>query len=209
MIRFSLPDDVFQAKVSLAEVEPPIWRRILVPQHIPLPQLHRVLQTVMGWSDSHLHQFLVGEVRFGKPDDEFEPPPIDYRSIQLNQIAPRPGTTCAYEYDFGDGWEHLIEIEAALPIESVAGPLPRCLEGMRACPPEDVGGPGGYARFLAALKDPNDSEHEEWRSWARADYDPEAFDAVRVNRALAKHPFRDIRPAARGRALRRRGPPSL
>ncbi len=202
-MRFSQPDDVFQVKVSLVGVEPPIWRMVLVPQNVRLPRLHHIVQAVMGWTDSHLHQFLVGEIRFGEPGNEFEPSPIDYRAIHLNQIAPRPGATCIYEYDFGDSWEHLIEVQDALPIESVKGILPRCLDGERACPPEDVGGPHGYANFLLALEDPSHPEHEEWRQWAADNFDPVAFDVGRVNSLLARYAPRRPRPQARGGSSRR------
>lgn len=188
--RFSRPDDIYKLKVSLLDVEPPIWRRLLVAQDVRLPRLHDILQVVMGWTDSHLHQFKVGDVQFGEPDREFEPSPIDYATIQLNQIAPRIGSTCIYEYDFGDGWEHLILVEDTLPIESVKDRLPRCLEGERACPPEDVGGPDGYANFLVALGNPDDPEHEEWRVWAGEGFDPAAFDLARVNRLLARYASR-------------------
>jgi len=103
--------DIFQLRVSLVDVDPPIWRRLLVPQDVALPRLHAILQVAMGWTDSHLHQFKVGELRFAEPDDEHEPGPIDYRRITLDQIAPRRGSTCIYEYDFGDSWDHLIEVE--------------------------------------------------------------------------------------------------
>jgi hypothetical protein len=185
--RFAGPDDVYQLKISLVDVEPLIWRRMLVAQDMRLPRLHEVLQVVMGWTDSHLHQFRVGDVRFAAPDDEFESSPIDYTIIQLNQIAPPIGSMCIYEYDFGDGWEHLIEVEDGLPVESITDRLPRCLDGERACPPEDVGGPHGYANFLMALRNPDDPEHETWRTWVGDSFDPAAFDLARVNRLLARY----------------------
>jgi hypothetical protein len=202
MFRFSKPDDVFQLRVSLQDVEPPIWRRLLVPQDILLPRLHRILQAAMGWKDYHLHQFLVGEVRFAEPDNEYLPGPIDYRSITLNQIALRTGATCVYEYDFGDSWEHLIEVEDELPVESVITPLPHCVAGERACPPEDAGGPPGYERLLEALRDPSDEEHDHLRRWAGSSFDAEAFDVDAVNRRLARYRPRVGGPA-RSRSARR------
>lgn len=184
--RFSQPDDVFQLSVCLLEVEPTIWRRILIPQDIPLPRFHAVLQIVMGWSDSHLHQFRVGELRFGEPTTEFERGPIDHRRITLNQILPRRGATCIYEYDFGDGWEHLIELEEELPAQAVAARLPHCLTGERACPPEDCGGPHGYVDFLSAIQDLGHPEHHAYLEWAGGSFDPEAFDLDRANRLLRR-----------------------
>ncbi len=200
-LRFSQPDDIFQLRVSLLDIDPQIWRRLLVPQDLTLPRLHSVLQVVMGWTDSHLHQFKVGDVYFAEPHEELEPGPIDYRRIALNKIAPRRGSTCIYEYDFGDGWEHLIEVEDDLPVETVTVPVPRCLAGERACPPEDCGGPGGYAEFLEALQDPHHPEHDEYLEWVGRDFDPEAFDLERVNRILARYA---PRPGPRGRPERRR-----
>lgn len=197
------PDDVYQLKVSLLDLEPSIWRRLLVAQDVRLPRLHNILQVVMGWTNSHLHQFRVGDVRFGEPDHEFEPSPIDYATIQLNQIAPRIGSKCLYEYDFGDGWEHLIEVEDSLPVEAITDPLPRCLDGERACPPEDVGGPPGYTDFLAALADMDHPEHERWRSWVGEGFDPAAFDLTRTNRLLASYVPRRPGTSARRRSSRR------
>jgi len=197
-LRFSLPDDIFQLRVSLIDIEPPIWRRLLVPQDLTLPRLHAILQVVMGWTDSHLHQFKIGDVCFAEPHEESEPTPIDYRRITLNQIAPRRGSTCVYEYDFGDSWDHLIEVEDELPAATVTGSLPRCLEGERACPPEDCGGPGGYAEFLEAIGDPNHPEHDGYLEWVGDDFDPERFDLMSVNRILARYaPPRKRGPAAR------------
>jgi hypothetical protein len=197
--RFPSPDDVFQLRVSLVGITPSIWRRLLVPQDIPLPRFHRVLQVAMGWTDAHLHEFTVGDVRFGVPDAEFEPGPIDYRRITLNQIAPRKGAGCVYEYDFGDSWEHLIEVEDELPADTVSARLPCCLAGERACPPEDVGGAAGYAEFLAAFDDPSHPEHESWRRSMGPGFAPSEFDIDGVNAVLASL-------GARGRSAASRVP---
>lgn len=184
--RFPQPDDVFQLGVRLVDSEPSIWRRLLVEQHVLLPQLHRILQAAMGWTDSHLHQFLVGDLQFGEPDDEFSPGPIDYRHISVNQVLSRPGAVLLYEYDFGDSWGHLIELEERLDSESVSGPLPRCVDGARACPPEDCGGIHGYERLLETIGDPRDPEHDQYASWLGTGFDPEAFDLDTVNERLAR-----------------------
>jgi len=148
----------------------------------------------MGWRDCHLHVFKVGDVRFGEPDDEYSPGPIDYRAITLNQIAPYRGSMCTYEYDFGDSWEHLIEVEDELPVDSVEVRLPHCVGGVRSCPPEDSGGVGGYERLFVALRDPDDEEHEEYRTWVGRGFDPEAFDVERINRRLSRYASRRRRP---------------
>jgi hypothetical protein len=188
------PNDVFQLRISLLVIEPPIWRRILVPPDLPLPRLHRVIQISMGWTDTHLYQFKVGKVWYGEPGDEYETGLVDHRRIPLNQILPKGGATCIYEYDLGDGWEHLIELEDVVPAESVTSPLPRCLAGERACPVEDIGGTHGYAELLDALRDPSHEEHEDYLDWFGEDFDPEAFDLDGVNRRLSRFAVRPHRP---------------
>lgn len=182
--RFSRPDDIFQVLVTLEGIQPPVWRRLLVPQDLILPRLHAVLQAAMGWTDSHLHLFEVGDVVFGQPDPDFDSlPTIDERRITLHQLLPRRGSRCVYEYDFGDGWRHSVEVEDELAAETVAGGVPRVVEGARACPPENCGGIGGYADLVDALRDPRHPDHPGYRAWAR-DFDPEAFDLAAVNRVL-------------------------
>ncbi|MGH9896638.1 MAG: plasmid pRiA4b ORF-3 family protein, partial [bacterium] len=149
-----------------------------------LPALHTILQVAMGWTDSHLHQFSVADLRFAEPDNESDPTPIDYRSITLNQILPRSGATCVYEYDFGDSWEHLVEVEDELARETVADPLPRCVDGARACPPEDCGGMHGYELFLEAIGDQRHPEHDDYVRWVGGGFDPETFDIGAVNKKL-------------------------
>ena len=196
-LRFRQPDDIFQLRVSLISIEPSIWRRLLVPQDLTLPRLHAVLQVVMGWTNSHLHQFKIGDLIFAEPHDDSEPSPIDYRSVTLNQIAPRRGSTCIYEYDFGDSWDHLIEVEDELPAKTVRSPLPRCLGGERACPPEDCGGPYGYADFLEAVEDPKHPEHDSYLEWAGQAFDSERFDVDSVNRILERLAPRKREPKVR------------
>lgn len=185
-IRFSQPDDVFQLKISLLDIRPLIYRRIQVRQDLPLSDLHRVIQIAMGWTDTHLHQFKVGDVAFGGPTSELWPAPIDYRRVTLNQILRKPGASCIYEYDFGDCWKHLVELEDQLPKEQGTPPIPRCVAGERACPPEDVGGPPGYREFLDAIQNPKSPDDERFRQWDGVEFDPEAFDIERVNRRLSR-----------------------
>jgi hypothetical protein len=182
------------------EIEPPIWRRLLVRQDTLLPRLHAIIQAAMGWTDSHLHLFRVGDVRFGEPDREYLPGPIDERAITLNQVLPYRRSPCVYEYDLGDSWEHRIEVEDELPLESVTEQEPWCLAGERACPPEDSGGPPGYAHLVATLRDPLHPEHHESRRWAGRRFDPEAFDLEAVNRRLARYRSRKRPTVARGGA---------
>src|ERR1700737_983654 len=175
----------YQLLVGLTEIEPRIWRRLVLADTIPLPLLHRILQVAFGWQDRHLHEFKVGSVRFGVPDEDFPPPPIDERRVRLYQIAYEPGDRFVYTHDFGDSWHHdaVLEDLRAAP----EPPRPRCLEGRRASPPEDCGGLEGYERLLSALEDPTNPEHEDPRQWAGR-WEPEGVDLDIINRCLARLP---------------------
>ncbi len=174
--------DVFEIKVTLQDIRPFIWRRIQVPADIRLGKFHRVLQVSMGWTNSHLHAFRIGDVTYGVPGLDSPDLARSERAIRLDKVA-GPGDTLFYEYDFGDGWVHEIKIEKALLADPTVH-YPRCLAGERACPPEDCGGPPGYEDLLAALRDPSHPEHEEIREWAGPSFDPEAFDLAAVNPLL-------------------------
>jgi yecA family protein len=177
-------NDIYRIKVTLRNVRPLVWRRIEVPADITLDRLHRVLQSVMGWADYHLHSFQVGQVTYGEPDPEpdFPDDTVDELGVRLDRIA-GAGDSLVYEYDFGDDWEHRLEIEQVCAADREAV-YPRCLAGKRACPPEDCGGTGGYAGLLAILADPQHQEYAETREWAGEDFDPEAFDLDAINAAL-------------------------
>ena len=175
---------VYQLDIRLAYIEPPIWRRMVVPGQVTLFSLHRMLQVVMGWENYHLHQFIVGTTHYGEPDPEDEYEMRDDRRVRLRGIAREEGASFIYEYDFGDGWRHAITVEDIQPLnESLL--VPRCLDGARACPPEDCGGIGGYAHLLEALRDRRHPEHRELRAWVGKHYDPEVFSLPQVNSALA------------------------
>lgn len=175
---------VHQLKITLTGIRPPIWRRVQVSSSINLRRLHDVIQAAMGWTQSHLYQFQVGDVEFGEPDDEFGMPIRSAKSTPLRKIAPQPGAVFRYEYDFGDSWQHRIEVEKVLPPE-LGATYPRCLAGKRACPPEDVGGVWGYEEFLEAIRDPEHEEHEAMREWGGEAFDPETFDLRAINEQLA------------------------
>ena len=178
-------ESVYQIKVTLKDIQPPIWRRVQVPSNISLNKLHRILQAVMPWDDYHLHQFIIGGVNYGEPDpdDDFGFELKSDRTAKLNQVASGAGARFTYEYDFGDGWEHEILIEKVLPPETGVR-YPICLGGKRACPPEDCGGVPGYARFLEAIRNPEHEEHDELLQWAGGSFDPEAFDLDEINHKL-------------------------
>jgi hypothetical protein len=175
----------YQLKVTLKHLRPPIWRRIQVTGDTSLFKLHRVLQVVMGWTDSHLHQFIVRGSYYGTPHPDFGFDVRDERRVALAEIASSPKTKFTYEYDFGDSWEHEILVEKMLPPDKGIY-YPICLTGKRACPPEDCGGVWGYAGFLEAILDPDHPDHEEMLEWVGGSFDPEAFDLDAINRALRR-----------------------
>jgi hypothetical protein len=174
----------FQIKVTLRNVKPPVWRRLIVPSDISLPALHEVVQAAMGWFDCHLHLFRVRDREFSPPGD-FEPIGEDSRKVSLDEIAPRKGSRVVYEYDFGDGWCHDIVVEDVIDgrCSSV-----RCLKGRRRCPPENCGGPWGYAELREAVADPTHERRDELLEWIPEDFDPEEFDVVQTDALV-----RDVR----------------
>ena len=141
--------NIYQMKVTLMDSKPPIWRRIQVPSDISLSKLHHILQAVMGWTDSHLHQFVAGDKIYGVPDPDYGFEVINERRVKLSQMAKGEKAKFRYEYDFGDNWQHQLLVEKVLPAEPGVH-YPRCLTGKRACPPEDCGGVWGYSTFLEA-----------------------------------------------------------
>lgn len=176
---------IYQIKITLNDSKPPIWRRLLVPSSIRLSELHDVLQIAMGWTDSHLHQFIAAGRFYGQPMPECDVEVIDEQTIGLNRLLKHVKDAITYEYDFGDGWEHKIVLENILPFDPGTS-LPTCITGKRACPPEDVGGLGGYAEFLQALSDPDHPEHEAYLEWIGGAFDPAYFNINEVNAALAR-----------------------
>ena len=176
---------VYLLKVTLKGAHPPVWRRFQVPADVSLYRLHTLLQAVMGWTNSHMHMFTIDGVDYGKPRAErgiFGRVIKDERGTKLNRVVPQEGMTFDYEYDFGDSWQHLIEVEKILPPEGSTRTA--CIAGAGACPPEDCGGIGGYEELLEAIADPQHPRHEELTEWLGEKFDPEAFDVEQVNRYL-------------------------
>jgi hypothetical protein len=175
---------VYQLKVTLDEVEPPVWRRLLVPGGFTLDRLHRVIQYAMGWGDYHLHQFEINGVQYGVPDPDELLEVCDELDVRLDAVTAK-GTRFRYTYDFGDWWDHEIVVEDVLPAEPDR-PYPHCVDGERACPPEDVGGPSGYADLLDALADRDHPRHAAMQEWLGRAFEPEAFDADRATTLLRR-----------------------
>jgi len=172
---------VYQFKISLRDCKPLIWRRIQV-QDCTLDKLHESIQTAMGWTNSHLHHFRVGKQLYGDPEvmqENFED--LGYKDstkTMISNILPVDGKrfSFSYEYDFGDSWEHEIRFEGACE-PTAASKCPVCIEGERACPPEDCGGVWGYADLLEAINDKKHERHDELLEWLGESFDPDAFDS--------------------------------
>ena len=181
------PPPVYQLKVTLVGIEPPIWRRIQVPSSIKLCCLHSAFQVVMGWTDSHLHQFEKDGKYWGVPEwDEFdELDLIDESKTQLANVLTAEGDLMVYRYDFGDNWRHKVVLEKIIPAHDLVK-SPICLDGARRCPPEDVGGVSGYQEFLDVIFDPTHEEYEHFVGWAGGHFQAEEFDVKTVNEILSR-----------------------
>jgi pRiA4b ORF-3-like protein len=179
----------YQLRVVLMDIEPPIWRRFIVSDLVNLHSLHEILQTIMGWHNSHLHQFVLGANVYAdpemEPDGEMGKMKDEHR-FQLGEMLPMEGDAMTYEYDFGDRWRHLVLLEKIIvPVESKTRRLV-CLEGERACPPEDCGGFNGYAEVLDIIFNPFHPDYEAMLNWTGKDFNPEVFDLQKVNALLKK-----------------------
>lgn len=176
----------FQLKVTLMGIKPPVWRRILVSDSTTLTDLHHILQVVMGWTDSHLHQFMVGQKRYGIADPEWDvlnEEILDESNVRLKSVLRNEKNSISYEYDFGDGWLHKIILEKKLNFSST-DELPKCVTGRRGCPPEDVGGVWGYENFLNIYQDDQHPEHDEMVEWSGEYFHPENLDIEEINEIL-------------------------
>ncbi len=190
------PTSIYELRITLQEILPLIWRRIQVPSTLPLCCVHDVLQAVMGWTNSHLHQFEKDGQYWGVPGD-YEEGDIDItdeRRTKISAILRAEGDSLLYIYDLGDDWRHEVVLERILPAPGTTVP-PVCLAGERHCPPEDVGGPTGYQEFLEVIFDPHHEEYEHNVSWAGGPlaltegterFQPEEFDVKAVNATLSR-----------------------
>jgi len=180
---------VYRFKIVLQDSDPAIWRRIET-RDVALEQLHALIQTAMGWTNSHLHQFEIGGSRYTDPRflignlDDFGA--IDYSGLRVSDLVAkqRAKLRIGYEYDFGDGWRHEVVLENVT--ESEPGiRYPRCIDGERACPPEDVGGVYGFADYVEAIANPSHSAHDDYLEW-HGPFDPTEFDAAKATRRMRK-----------------------
>ena len=174
------PAEIRHLKVTLLGVEPPVRRWIAVRADDTLFDLYLTLIAAMGWEDSHLHLFEVGEERYAAPYPDIEPLGIDERTVTVAEVLPDIGSKFVWLYDMGDNWDHEIEL---VEIGEVRPDLtyPNVEDGERACPPEDCGGYYGYMEILRTLADPEYEnseyiEREELLGWIPFDFEPDRFD---------------------------------
>lgn len=188
--RIPAGERLYQFKITLKGIWPPVWRRIQV-KDCSLDKLHEHIQTAMGWTNSHLHQFMIDGVLHGDPDLlcegwEDEVQPVDSLHTKISTIVPENGRRLRfeYEYDFGDDWKHEILFEGCLRAAKGAR-YPLCVDGARACPPEDVGGVSGYEEYLQVLANPEREEHDSYLHW-RGRFDPEKFDVNKATKRMRR-----------------------
>lgn len=196
---------MYQIKVTLNGIRPPIWRRLLIPSSFSLKDLHDVLQVAIGWTDSHLHQFVARGTLYGHPDPELGIGRHDERRVRLDEVLRTGKDAMTYEYDFGDGWEHKIILEKLLA-NAADDVAPSCIAGARACPPEDCGGVWGYANVLKIISDSSHSEHGETLEWLGDRFEPERFDIAEINGVLAKVKRRGLTARSRATGGKRPAP---
>lgn len=172
-----------RVRLALADVEPPVWRELVLPGSWHLGKVHWAIQSAMGWEDSHLHKFQAGDRRFG-PRDPFGGGEDVAREevFRLHEVLVQVGDLLDYTYDFGDDWRHQLTVLELLAPTALA----TCLDGAGACPPEDCGGPWGYEQLLTILADPQHPEHEDRLEWIGGPVDPASFDVEVVAQRLGR-----------------------
>ena len=180
------PIPIYQLKIVLRDITPPIFRILQIKGNASLGKLHDYIQGTMGWKDCHLHEFEIKGKKYQAEEQKYEeidePDMFDERKYRINKLL-QEGDSFEYIYDYGDYWEHEITVEKIItPKEEVHYPI--CTDGERACPPEDCGGTMGYEELLEVLNDPDHEEHEHYSEWAGEDFDPEKFDIKETNNML-------------------------
>lgn len=190
--RFDPDFFIVRVEAHILGIEPRISRTLELNIGLNLAQFHEVLQAAFGWTNSHLHQFVIGGLTFGAPEfdeDGFR----DHRTFEATETRfidftfsydEEPPLQLVYEYDFGDGWRHQIDMHRALREDGVK--YPRCTAGSRSAPPEDVGGSYGYAEFLEAWRDPLHDDYRQMRRWAGKKFGPERFDLDATNKQIGR-----------------------
>jgi hypothetical protein len=179
----------YQLKVSLLHIQPEIWRSFEVPSDITLDRLHDVIQIVMGWTDSHLHEYTINKKKYTEYPQSKEDG-VEDGQFRLSELIKRKGQKFTYLYDFGDDWEHVIVLESKskrTELNDAFIPILRCLDGARSCPHEDVGGIPGYMDLCESMSKKDHLEYENNIEWLGEVYDPERIDLDEINLELFKY----------------------
>ena len=182
---------LLQLHISLADIEPLIWRRIVVPDTVLFVELAWIILIVMGWENRHLHEFRVGSLVIGDPSMDGEGDFHDETVTPLNQVIDDSIKQFGFCYDFGDDWWHQIVIEARLPDD---GKGVRLLDGQNACPPEDCGGVPGYFNLVEVMREKKHPEYKDLRAWLGRSYDPTVFKPVTTRKLLREFLTGSMKP---------------
>ena len=178
---------IYRLKINIRGSLPSIWREFLVPSNLSLENLHVVIQVVMGWTNSHLHNFQKDgktySVRYKTDDTWEEMGYLEYIGVKICDLLSEVNDTIIYDYDYGDSWVHNITLEEIVKYDAGVGFL-ACLSGERHCPAEDSGGIHGYQEILEIMKDPSHEEYDEYKMWLGEGFDPDFFDIDLINRKL-------------------------
>jgi Plasmid pRiA4b ORF-3-like protein len=181
---------ILEIDITLMDSKPTIWRRVHVPADLGFDALHYTIQFAMGWTNSHLHHFVVGDrdryIGMIIEDDFDDLDTEDEREIKINELLNATKDQIVYEYDFGDGWEHLVEVKKVLEPET-GKKYPLLVGGAMACPPEDCGGIWGYMDMVETMKKKKGPEYEHLLEWLGEDFDPAAFDINEINKTYFKN----------------------
>lgn len=184
-----MANKIYQIQIALKGFTPKIWRRLLVPSDLLLADFHKIIQTSMGWGNTHFHHFIKDRTYYKSRtqledfwDESFD---VDYKNTKISNLLKTEREKILYEYDFGDSWEHYITLEKILHIDKRVN-YPVCLKGKMNCPPEDCGGAWRYSDILEILKQPDHDEYEEWAEWIGPEFDPEYFSIDDVNELLTE-----------------------
>ena len=188
------PPRIYQIKVSLVGISPLIWRRLLVLDTTSIAELHYILQIAMGWEDYHLHRFQIYAKDYGISQMGGMGFSDNPWTVRLADFGFRVRDRFTYEYDFGDNWEHDLRIEAILDPDPKKT-YPICIDGKRACPPEDCGGAWQYMHILHVLKSRWHPDRREIREWIGKSFDPAVFTRRRINAELRAKEYLRYKPS--------------
>ena len=182
------PDRVLHMHLAIQDLQPPIWRRMVVRESMSLARLHDAIQIAFGWFDYQVHRFVVNDLFYGNPVRRENVTTIeDDRDFTLADLELSPKETMLYEYNFGDGWRIGMLVER-IDTAKTGVKYPLLSAGSLNGPPEDCGGPDGYKEVLYSLKNPDEPLSKEWLEWLGEGYDPEELDLTKLNKALGKLP---------------------